>query len=144
MDKYEQEIFQFLTIRENFEARLKVNEHFSIVKEELLINFWNKVAAKAEEMLQFLYGYMYVFNPPNKERGDAKLIVYKKEWKQSEVHPFVGIAWEHLYTNTYYGVWSNIKSTGIDSIKLRAALDQVRGTLGYRVEANWWPLWQYG
>jgi hypothetical protein len=146
MDKYEQEIFNFLTQRENFEAMLKVNNHFGMVKDNLLQNFWNLVATKLQEKIRELpLPNWRLINPQKKDRNDAKLLIYKDSWKlQNETHPFVGVASEHLYTNAYYGVWCNMHSKSIDNPKLKDALSDLRNRLNFKVDTNWWPLWVHG
>ena len=143
MDKYETEIYNFLIQKDNFEAMLKVYSHFSFVKEGLLNSFWNKVANALTEKLKDKPRWK-IKNPENKERSDAKLLIYKDEWKLNENHPFVGIGWEHLFTNTYYGVWSHRDSKNIDNAALKNGLDSYKKDLKFRDDPNWWFLWTNG
>jgi len=143
MNKYEEELYNFLTLRENFEAMLKVNSQFSIVKERLLADFWNHVATILESKVKELSPKWRVLNPPNKERGDAKLIVYKDDWIINGKHPFVGVAWEHLHTQPYFGVWADIHSPKIDDALLDKNLENLRLENKFRRDTSWWPLWEY-
>jgi hypothetical protein len=144
MDKYEEEIYKFLTERTNFEAMLKVNSNFRFIKDELLRQFWNKVAAGLNSKINIDVNKWKVLNPQNKQHPKAKLIVYKEIWRQSETHPFVGVAWEGLYLNPYFGVYNNLDCKLINSDKLRTSLEDIRFRLSFQVDTNWWPMWQYG
>ncbi len=144
MDKYEQEMYNFLTERTNFEAMLKVMSQFRFVKEELLRNFWNQVHFFLSDKSNDGTNKWQILNPTNKENPKAKLIVYKNMWRQNAAHPFVGVAWEGLFGNAYLGVYNDINSKSINSEKLRKALEDIKNQLGYLVDTDWWPMWQHG
>lgn len=137
------EIYNFLTQKDNFEAMIKVCSHFSFVKESLLNSFWNKVASALAEKLRDKPEWK-IINPENKERNDAKLLIYKDSWQLDEKYPFVGIGWEHLFTNTYYGVWSHRDSKNINNAALKIQLDSYKRELKFRDDPNWWFLWTNG
>lgn len=144
MDRYDEEIFNFLTERKNFEAMLKVNSKFRIIREQLLHQFWNQVAVILNKKLIGNTNNWKVLNPNNKENPKAKLMIYKDAWKQKENLPFVGVAWEGLFSNSYSGVYNNIESKLIDSEKLKNALDDLRIRLDFQRDTNWWPMWRRG
>lgn len=144
MDKYEQEIFNFLAQRENFEAMLRLNNTYPIVKTNLLEQFWNLVAEKLEKKLADIEGMWQLYNPPNKEHHQAKLIIYKQSWQLNSNERVIGIAWEHLYTQPYFGVWYNIDSKKLNPDKLISQLEQVRNKNAMKIDTGWWPAWKYG
>jgi|GEM_PF-3135745 len=144
MDKYEQEVFNFLTQRDNFESMIKVVNHYSRIRKQVLESFWNQVADNLLSRVKEINDYWEIINPPNKDDKNAKLIIYKKLWKNNEQYPFVGVAWERLSAHSYYGVWSDIKSSLINSPKLKQALDSWRNEINFETDNSWWYLWSHG
>jgi len=146
MDKYEQEMFNFLTQRENFEAMLRMKTAYTSVRLHLLEQFWALVIDKLEKKLIAIKGDWKVYNPPNKQHDHAKVVVYKESWLLHSIsdHPFVGLAWEHLYTKPFYGVWYDVKSNKINAQKLINDLLSVSREYKMSQESEWWPAWKYG
>jgi hypothetical protein len=144
MDQYEQELYNFLIQENNFNTMVKIMDQYQMVKENLLHDFWNKVSEKIYTLLSTRKGDWQVLNPNNKERSDAKLILYKAHWKGNESHPFVGVAWEKLFGNPYYGVWVNMDSNKINFDLVDTKIQSIRKDYNYRRDHTWWPLWQFG
>ncbi len=144
MDKYEQELYNFLTQEMNFGTMLKVINQFKQVRENLLDEFWNGVYDKLVKSINIKNGNWKVFNPGNKVHSNAKLIIYKDAWIDNGQHPFAGVAWENLFANSYFGVWVNMDSNKVDYAFIDSNLQNMRNINGYKTEKQWWPLWKYG
>lgn len=141
MTAYENEIFQFLTIPNNFDSFVRMISHYENVKRELITRFWTAVRNELLSMTKDSVWRVTMDN--NLFATYSKIYLYKDHWMDNG-RLILTIAWESLSNKPYRGLLLYMDTKGINMSEIRAAAIQFRPN-DFTTDSNqWWAWWQYG
>ena len=143
-DKYEKEMYDFLTHPENFENMMKVMELKDMVRENLIVEFWELVIKKMESLNESAGKKWLVLGPKNKEaffEKHATINLIKPEWEDEKKVSPMGVAWQAISTSFYYGIWAEPESNRIDSLRVREHFKKL-DMAGFKSD-QWWPMFAH-
>jgi len=111
MDKFQKEMFDFLTREENLKGLIIAKNQYNLVVETLAKDLWNKVFSNLSGYFQDQNNWSVKFD---KQISDSrsKLYLYDKELKiQKDGLPSMFFGWERLTKSyPYYGFFINLNS----------------------------------
>ncbi|MCB9267232.1 MAG: hypothetical protein H6558_19580 [Lewinellaceae bacterium] len=81
METYEKEIYNFLTQRENYKQMLKVLEHQDLIWENLIIEFWDLVAKKLEQLNEAKVKQWKVIKDEDYFFKESAITLIKEDWQ---------------------------------------------------------------
>jgi hypothetical protein len=144
MKKYEEEMFNFLTIEENFQGMLTAKNQFPMVKKKLISNLWSKVY----QILKAHYkdkSEWIVKLDERLEIDTSKVYIYSKDLnlEANGLPPFL-FGWERLSSSSpFYGFWVNHKGIFYDYLKIMDYLETQKDNIAPELEGRdeWWAFW---
>ena len=111
MDKFEKEMFEFLTQEENLKGLIIAKNQFNIVSETLIKTLWDKVAANLSLEMKRFPGWEV---KTDKQISDShsKIYLHDKELNlQKDGLPAMFFGWERLSRSyPYFGFFVNLAS----------------------------------
>ena len=143
MSTYDEAIFKFMTEPNNFEAMLKVREHWDRVRRKLLVEFWTLVRDKLIELVQKdgreeEWIVQANLNYPDKYQA---ITLVKNTWEKLSPENWVPISvtWSDIFRQAIYGVWLDAKSQywELNAIREKARIISVEVKMDY--DHAWWP-----
>jgi hypothetical protein len=144
---YEDEIFNFLTSKENYIALVKAKEHFPKVKKRLIETLWQKVFVGLKEHYDQSQMWL-VRKDSNIENALSKVYIYPQniEWVKSNDLPAYFIGWERLSkSDPYYGFWINEQSQEYSFQTImeycREHKKDIAPEMDDPEDGEWWPFW---
>jgi len=121
MDKFEEEIFDYLTEEDNFRPAYEIHQFFPEVKKKLITDFWNLVSKslkiKTNDTNWEVEIYDNIFDRYSK-MGLHLDNQYNKDLR---------VIFERLHGNVYYGLWINKKSTDLNVPKINDYANTIEG-----------------
>lgn len=146
MSNVDKEVFNFFTTENNFLTMCKVVHHYESVKKKLLIEFWNLVMNKLNELNQNTNNKWSIEITGDVSDRRTKILIFKKTWtKEVNKLPLVAAGYERLAQNNwpFLGLWINNDAKNVD---IKSLLDYARKIPEYTEyeddDDNWWPFWK--
>lgn len=142
MDTFDRAIFEFLTEPENFEQALKVQDHFGMVRNNLLAEFWNLVLEKLKEKSGKEPGKWHAKRNLDLHARWSSLWLVKEKWRKvvnGESMP-LAISWESLTKDIHYGVWIKNDSKVWDSDRMRKVGKKIAMKHKMESDNHYWPV----
>lgn len=146
MNTYQQEIVAFFSTEENYTNMHKIVQHYGLVRNSLLQEFWKLVEDKLKLIINEELNKQWQIKQVEKiEVAHSKLMLFKNSWTNSDGNPITAIAYERLGSNDYpfYGLFINLHESqnyNMDFIRLEARkfLDNVL------TDSNkWWSFYYH-
>lgn len=146
MENYEQQIYSFLTQRQNCEPFLNLVGHYEMIRKELLEKFWGLIEQKVNEKFKTtteVSGWEARLENVFGQHG--KLYCFNHSWRLKEDSPVL-VSWESLAFKPYVGLWldhNQSKDYNLESFK--------KGVQPFAKENNYrskdnnksWAFWRY-
>ncbi len=154
MNNFDLAIFEFLTEPDNFNQSLKVQEHFVMVRNNLLSQFWGLVKEKLEDMsgdekLKEMSGdekrKWHVKQNRDLDARWSSLWLVKEKWRKEingERMP-LAISWESLTQDIHYGVWIKRESKVWDIDRMRKIGNEIAVKHKMDTDSGNWPVKYY-
>jgi len=125
MDTYEKEMYDFLTQRDNFENMVKVLGMKDMIRENLVVDFWDAVYEKLVELNKA--NNIWEVKKPKTNQGyfqgeDSSVFLYKKSWMVNEKDSPVVIGWASLANKMFYGIWVYYDKSHFDNQRVIEAV----------------------
>jgi hypothetical protein len=145
MNKYEEEMFDFLVTEENLQALIIAKNQFPLVRERLIQNFWNKVFGNVKNGL-IEYENWEVKLEENITKWYSKLYIKEKNVFIFENHlPSFIFCWQRLNQNyPFYGFWINEQTNEFDVTKVKEYIGSIQkeNFAEYHGYDDWFLLWE--
>ncbi len=149
LNEYEQEMYKFLSERNNFENMLLVLENFEMVKRQLLEEFWYGVKEKVEAGMGVKSGeWKLAMNEYTNPWWTMTLT--KVKWPHTKGAGWdVAINWGHMNQDPHFGVWIHndtrtlkLSSAHSEIKELAPILNGKQQTVQFFTQdaLPWWPL----
>jgi hypothetical protein len=149
LNEYEQEMYKFLSERNNFENMLLVLDNFDMVKRNLLEEFWYGVKAKVEVGMDVKSGdWKLSMNEYTNPWWTMTLT--KIKWPHTKGAGWdVAINWGHMNQDPHFGVWIHndtrtlkLSSAHLEIKELAPVLNGKQQTVQFFTQdaLPWWPL----
>ena len=132
MSTYQDEIFNYLTKKENFFSAFEIYQIFPEVKNSLIEQLWSKVKKNLEELIE----------EKDWEIGISENIFETYSSLSVDVHDSFGIAFEKLHSQTYYGLWIDVNDKKLDRLKIDEYASNIEAINRMR-KSNDWLGWAY-
>jgi hypothetical protein len=141
MNNYEEEIFNFLTTRQNFENVIRVREHWDMIQQKLLIDFWDLVIEKIDKGLEELNLEWKTFLKGSYSVSNSSIWLFKKEWEvNTEETPPIRLEWQAMMFSTlHYGITVNLNSKLWNPSKMFSFLREDINIQKHQSNGNWYP-----
>lgn len=101
--KYESEVYEYLTIPENFETAWELSEQLNAVKDRLIEDFWNDVYSRLNELTE---DEEWCTEPNVSYRKGGDVFIYLRDDKN------IKVCFNNTNKNTYWGIWCNKSEEG--------------------------------
>lgn len=142
MNNFQKELYNFFSTDDNFEAACDVVEHFSTVKKQMIIEFWQEVYNQIKLEMEKFPGWK-VYMEKDIFIKDSQLCVYRNEFCKEKDWADLGIAIEKLATDPHYGIWVNCNRKDEELKKVRAELITKKRDWLSDGQDNYWPIWKH-
>jgi hypothetical protein len=149
MEKWEEDIFSFLTEKEHFESLIKIAPYYEKVKKELLSQFWEAVYQKIQAFVKSKDGWQ-VSKPNDIFERNAHILLYKNSWVPQGEWASISLGWEWLtFSKPFFCLLINHDSKVLDIEKAmregELLINMVNEKFNFELEGNygWWAFWQY-
>lgn len=145
MDKFDREIFDFLTEPEHFNQMLKVQKHFWMVRHNLLEEFWKLVLVKVQEKIGDQSEKWHAKRNYKVDARWSSLWLVKEDWRKDvkgESMP-LAISWESLCQDVHYGVWIKNDSKVWDPVRMREQGFKIAKQHKMDTDKHYWPVKYY-
>ena len=130
MSIYEDEMFKYMTKKENFEVAFEISELFPQVKNKLIEEFWKKVNSNLIKMTDSLDWKIdldeEIFSTY------SSLYVGRDKWKESFY-----TCYEKLHEGVYYGLWFDCDDSTLDANKIRKYSERIECLQETKKSKHW-------
>lgn len=146
MDKYEEEMFNFLTIEENLKGLIIAKNQFNNVRKGLIVNFWNRVRNNLSAYFIDSNRWEVKLDSNIFEQYSKLYLIDKSIYSIHTGHPLVFFCWESLAASySYYGFCINRSLPEVDKSKVFDIISQERSSLknhelSVYESSDLWPL----
>jgi len=134
MSSYEEEIFNYLTSKENFHLTFEIFQLFPEIKNQLIKEFWDIVYKKVKEKLEDTDAKIEISE--NVFETWSSLFLYYNGNKN------IRIGFEQLHVKTYYGVWINAVNENLDRERIDEYVRSIESVKLLK-KTNYWLGWEY-
>lgn len=145
MSNYEKEMFQFLTTEENLKGLIIAKNHFPLVKEKLLHNFWNQVYVNIQLGIK-AHENWEVKRDGNLTKWNSKIYIKERDDHIFENgFPSMIFCWERLMVDyPYFCFWYNEDYNEYDSRLSKDYIARCKQSNFQDFEGpiNWFFLWK--
>ncbi len=119
MDKYEEEMFNFLTIEDNLKGLIIAKNQFKNVRERLIKNFWKSVQNDLKANLKDPTRWEVKIDSNIFVQYSKLYLLDKSLVNKPDTHPLVFFCWEELsFDNPCYGLCTNTRLPDTDRKKV--------------------------
>lgn len=134
MSVYDDEIFNYLTKKENFYSAYEITQLFPQVRNKLVEEFWKKVTER-------------IANELDKNSKDKWVVELSEDVFETYSSLFlyfsdsIGVAFEKLHGQPYYGVWIDSDNKKLDREKINKYASGLELLEGMNKNSDYWLGW---
>ena len=133
MSLYDDEIFKYITTRDNFETAFEIYQEFPKVKNRLIEEFWLQTRKELEQITEDT-----IWNVSYSDIFDT----YSHLGLKLSDKPAFKVIYEVLYGQTYFGLWYDRDKGVLNREKINRQLEGIEEHLSPR-KSQWWIGWDY-
>lgn len=130
MSTYQDEIFNYLTKKDNFFSAYEIPQIFPEVKNTLIEKFWRAVKNSLEELTK----------ETNWEIGMSENIFKTYSSLSIGLDKRFGVAYEELHGQTYYGLWIDFDDKKLDRPKINEYASKIEA-INWMKKSKWYLGW---
>ncbi|MEQ9099975.1 MAG: hypothetical protein RIF36_00400 [Imperialibacter sp.] len=146
-NKYEDKIYEFFSMEENFKTMVKVASHLDVVSKRLIREFWELLKEQLKEkMKEERRDFIVDFSGRFDDKW-TKLWIYKKEWPTDKNGPLIAVAFQALDYGgrPFVGIFVDIENNQYKTDSIKSLLRGKKKLKDY--DSNdpddpWWVIWQ--
>lgn len=132
MSVYEEEIFNYLTKKDNFFSAYEIYQTFPTVKNSLIEEFWKAVKSSLEDISKEKDWQIEISD--NIFETYSSLNIYVSSSNE------LSVSYEKLHSQTYFGLWIDNEDKSLERAKINEYASRIEQLDGMR-KSNYWLGW---